>query len=628
MLQTIRTLAHSWVVKALMLFLIVSFSVWGIGDIFRGNALKKAVATVGGTDISVLDLNRLFERALSQARREIAPDLTAEQARQMGFLDQALENEITRRLVDMDLRDRNIDVGPDVVLTMLAQEPNLRNEDGSFNVGLFQRILEQQRMSEEAFIEQMRRDTARQLLVGTLGSASFAPEIAVETLYKARAQKRVLDVVTIKASAQGGIPTPTKADLEAFYEAHQKLFEAPEYRGLTLGRLSVDTFLKDIVIPETTLKDAYEQRKESLRIPERRDIVQVVLQNEQQAQTLAEKAKKAGQLAGAAKAFDKTPVPLDKLERKNLMTSLSDAVFSLSEGEIGGPVKTQLGWHVMQLKKVWPSTIPSFTHAKKELEETLRRDQAIEAATRAVNRLDDLLAAGNSLDDIADDLRLRLIKIPEVDAKGQLEGGRTPSEFPYKERALVLAFSQETGETSPVEDDREGRYYVVRTDSVIPAGVRPFDEVSKDVALAWRKEKQGEKARALAQKILAGLEKGESLSTFARMPGVMTRQSAPLSLLGDTDKRLSTRVLEQAFRLKKGEAFLIDEGDTEVAIRVAKIEPGQEPSRDARRQAMVSQEFRKKESTEILDQYVRFLRTRYPVSVNRERLDFMRQNEE
>ena len=68
MLQSMRHLAHSWVVKGLMLFLIISFSVWGIGDIFRGNPLQKTVAKVGNTDISVKELNHYFERSLAHAR--------------------------------------------------------------------------------------------------------------------------------------------------------------------------------------------------------------------------------------------------------------------------------------------------------------------------------------------------------------------------------------------------------------------------------------------------------------------------------------------------------------------------------------------------------------------------------
>src|SRR5439155_13289828 len=47
MLQAIRSKAGSLVVKLLFAFLIISFGVWGIGDIFRQRGVETTVATVG-----------------------------------------------------------------------------------------------------------------------------------------------------------------------------------------------------------------------------------------------------------------------------------------------------------------------------------------------------------------------------------------------------------------------------------------------------------------------------------------------------------------------------------------------------------------------------------------------------
>jgi peptidyl-prolyl cis-trans isomerase D len=627
MLQSMRQLAHSWVVKSLMLFLIVSFSIWGIGDIFRGNSLQKTVAKIGDTEISVSELNRLFEKALAEARQKYDPNLTSQQARQMGLLDQALQREISRQLIDMDIKRQGINVGPDVILKMLSEESQFRSPDGSFNKQLFRQILDRERLSESAFIAQGQRDLERQILVEALEGATFAPQTEVDALFKGRAQKRILDVVTVDEAKLGGIPAPEDNALRAFYNGNQQMFSAPEYRGMTIATLSTEALAKEIPITDDQVKKEYEAKLDQLSTPERRDIVQVVLQDEEKAKQLAKEARASGDLPAAAKALKETAVPLDRMEKDNLMPNLSKAVFALREGGIGDPVKTQLGWHVVQLKKIEPAGKPNFDKLKDKLREDMRRDQSIEAATRIVNSLDDQLAAGHSLDDIADGLRLRLIKIPAVDSNGMQPNGKEPSEFPNKEEVLKFAFAQSAGETSPVEDDKSGAYYVVRTDDITPSGVRPFGEVKDKVAAAWKVYQQQVKAHAEADKIIKGLRDGAAASSFNKDDGVNSRESSPLSLLGDTDKQLPPSLVARAFRLKKGETASEENDNKQIIVRLASVVDIDASKPDARKDA-ISAEIKKAEGNELIEQYVQHLHTIFSVKANADLLDQLRQKEE
>ena len=627
MLQSMRQIAHSWVVKGLMLFLIVSFSIWGIGDVFRGNSLRKTVAKVGNSDISVQQLNRLFEETLAQARQKVAPNLTAQQARQMGLLEKALEGEIKRQLIDMEIQRQGINVSPESVLKVLADEPQFRTKDGQFNKPLFRQLLEQQRLSEKAFIARGQQDMSRRLLLGSLGGSHSVPQTVVDALYKARAQKRVLDVVTVDADKLGGIPSPDDKALHEFYDHNGVLFTAPEYRGITVASLSTETLAKDISISDEQVKKEYDAKLDDLALPERRDVVQVVLQDEAKAAKLAKQAHGAADLASAASAEKETAIPLDKLEEKNLMPELSKVVFALREGEISAPVKTQLGWHVVQLKKILPAGTPSFDKIKDKLREDMRRDQSVEAATRFVNQLDDQLAAGHSLDDIADGLKLRLVKIAAVDSTGLSPEGKAPAEFPNKEEVLKDAFAQNAGETSPVQDDKAGHYYVVRTEEITPAGARPFDGIKPAVATAWKTHERSLKAQAEAEKIAKALHEGKAAAAFNGDEGVSSRTSSPLSLLGDTDHALPPALAAQAFKLKKGETATAVDGDKQVVIRLASITGSDTAKADPRKNLIVA-EIKKAEGGELLDQYLLYLRTVFPVKTYTDALDHMRQKEE
>jgi peptidyl-prolyl cis-trans isomerase D len=100
----------------------------------------------------------------------------------------------------------------------------------------------------------------------------------------------------------------------------------------------------------------YDDKAEQLAHPEQRDILQVVLPDEEKAKQLVKQARASGDLAAAATAEKENAIPLNQLDDKSLMPELAKTVFALHPGEIGEPVKTQLGWHVVQLKKITPAS--------------------------------------------------------------------------------------------------------------------------------------------------------------------------------------------------------------------------------------------------------------------------------
>ena len=89
MLQIIRSKVTSIFVKILFLLLIVSFAIWGIGDIFFGSPAGKVAVEVGD---EVRYTTQEVASEFETARRRIGVPLTAAQAMQLGVLDQVIES--------------------------------------------------------------------------------------------------------------------------------------------------------------------------------------------------------------------------------------------------------------------------------------------------------------------------------------------------------------------------------------------------------------------------------------------------------------------------------------------------------------------------------------------------------
>jgi peptidyl-prolyl cis-trans isomerase D len=314
------------------------------------------------------------------------------------------------------------------------------------------------------------------------------------------------------------------------------------------------------------------------------------------------------------------------MEEKNLLPELSKAVFALPQGQIGDPVKTQLGWHVIQVKKIIAAGIPDFASVKDKLRSDMQRDQAVEAATKIVNQLDDELAAGHSLDDIAEGLKLRLIKIPAIDSTGLTPAGKEPAELPDRSVLLKDVFAQNSGESSPIEDDKAGNYYVVRTDDIAPSAVKPFDQIKDMVTVAWKSREQRAKAQAEADKIAQGLRNGKPLESFTSEEGVTVRTSTPLSQLGDSDPLLPPSILSQAFKLKKGETATAMGERNQVVVRLAEIIDADPAAKDPRKN-MIGGQARQSQNSELLDEYIAHLYDVFPVKIDTALVDRLRQQD-
>src|SRR6185369_9852307 len=73
MLRGLRNASSNWLGKAVMAavvgFLVISFAIWGIGDIFRGFG-RSTVAKIGRTEITVEQFRTLYNDRLQQYSRQ------------------------------------------------------------------------------------------------------------------------------------------------------------------------------------------------------------------------------------------------------------------------------------------------------------------------------------------------------------------------------------------------------------------------------------------------------------------------------------------------------------------------------------------------------------------------------
>lgn len=620
MLQFIRTFAGSWVVKILFVLLILSFGIWGIGDVFRA-ATPTSVAQVGKVDIERDALDQEFRRQIERLRPMLGGNLTAEQARQMGLLDQALNTLVQRTLFDLAARDAGLSVGPEVVKMRIADEPAFRNAQGQFDPNQFRAVLRNNQLTEDGYVAMLRRETARELVGGVVGAGITAPKPLVEALYRYRGEKRVAEVVTLPNASIGDVGVPDDAEITRSYEDHQVRFTAPEYRALTVVSLTPDLLAKDVQITDEQLKTAYDERASEFGAPEKRTVQMALVSDEAKAKQIAEAAKTKG-LTDAAKEAGVDPITLDNIAR-NELPELGDAAFALAQGVPSEPVKTGLGWHVLAVTAIQPGSTKSFAEVKDQLAADLKKEKALDAVFSVANRVDDQIASGAPLEEVAQAQGLTLTKIAAVDSTGKAPDGKdaAPNLAPLK-TLLPVAFQLKQGAVSNLSEGDAGVFSAVRVDSVTPAAVRPLAQVRDQVIADWQAEKRAAAAAKKAEEIAARLKQGAEAAAqeVAIQAGASFAMTAPFARDARTVDGVPGDMVRKLFAAKPAEVIVGSTADAQVVARLKEIIPA-DPAKDgsavAALEGTVSQGF----ETDLMAQFGNALRARYPVEIHRQRID-------
>src|SRR5271170_3210022 len=151
MLQLIRSKATSFVVKILFGLLIVTFGIWGIGDIFRSAGPDTSVANVGGRAITAEQLSQQVQTQIDRMRSALGGSIDAQQAKELGVVDQALQGLISSNLVELEIDRLGLAVGDEAVRDSIVANPAFHNQAGLFDRNIYAQVLQSNNMTEPQF---------------------------------------------------------------------------------------------------------------------------------------------------------------------------------------------------------------------------------------------------------------------------------------------------------------------------------------------------------------------------------------------------------------------------------------------------------------------------------------------
>lgn len=554
MLNRIRKGSGGWLAKILLGMLILSFGVWGIGDIFRGGG-SSVVAEVGDVQISTADYARAYQLELRQQSQRFGRTIDAATARQIGLPQRALQQLLFDTLLSQAASNYGLAVSDDAVARVVRDNPAFQS-GGRFDRALLQQILRRNGVDEELYLQTVRQDIARDELVQSLLVGRAAPDGFVDPIYRYREETRIAEVFEINAESFRDVAVPDDAILRQYHEENAARYTAPEYREVTYLTLTAEQVMDQIEISEDELRDEYESRLDEFTRSEQREVEQLLYFDESSAITARARAvagEPLSRIAAATNPVNGTAVNMGALAVGDLPESLEQVVFALENGGLSEPIESDLGWHVFRVARVIPAGVTSLDEVRDALRQSLARTHAADELYDLSNRLEDDLASGSDLETAALRLAVPVHSLSGIDERGRDRSGTLVSELPQPRAFVNSVFAADVGlESSPQETD-DGGYYMIRVDSVEPPTLRPLVEIRQQVIADWQAEERQERAAQAAQDAVEAAKGGRTMAALARQHNAAVRTTEPLPRTGATDPAASVHLVASLFNASVGD---------------------------------------------------------------------------
>lgn len=620
MLDAIRKRSGSWIVRILLLLLVLSFAVWGIGDVIRGPGANAPVIVAGDVEVSLAEYDDVFRREIERLQPAFGGRLDSAQAFLMGIGEGVASRIATGALLDQESHRLGLVMPDEVIRRQIQGTDAFHGIRGTFDADVFRQTLARAGLSEGRYVAMLKQDLGRERLTSGLVAALTPPDILVDLVFRYRGERRVAELLSVPLPADPAA-MPTDEEIEAYWRDHQDAFMRPEYRAISVLRLDVDSLAAEIRIDDDAVRQLYDERRAVFEQPEWRTVEQIVLQSE-------EAARRARQAVDQSRSFVDAAIEsgeagarvldLGRVRPDDLPPELREAAFALPEGGVSVPLPSPLGWHLIRVTAIEPGRQLSFEEVRADLAEGLARDQALDQLYRLSNQLQDEIAAGATLEEAAQSLGQTVLTVAAVDGGGRGPDGAPAAEGKLTRDILRAAFATAEKTDSGVVEGSDDSFFVVRVDEVTPRMPRPLAESRADVIAAINRDSRDAAARQHAEAIAEQLKAGTAASAIARTEGLTLTTSPPIpraAASGGPD--LPGELVAELFSIKPGETAIAADGEGYIVARLAEVlTPDPATEREARDalKARLSADL----AGDILALYGQALEKRYPVRINRE----------
>jgi peptidyl-prolyl cis-trans isomerase D len=489
MMKAMRKLTKQilWIVIAAFVGTIIF--AWGMEFSAKQQSRKGVIATVNGEDIELYVFQYYYDQALRRTEKEQG-DVDEETA--LRIRDEVYNNLVNEILFRQEAAKRGIEISDTELYEYMRRyppeelrgHPSFQTPEGEFDYQRYLQALSDPRVPWGQIEAMIRPNLRMSRLQQSVAGLVRVTDDDVRQFYADEHEKVKIRYVYVPSYEFQKTDIPVSdQEMQAYYQEHRDEFKVDPSANLAYVKFE----------KRPSPEDEEEINKRLLEIKDE------VLEGEDFAEVAVDYSE---DFASAENGGD-----LGWFGKGAMVPEFEQAAFALKPGEISDPVKTQFGWHLIQLEDKRGKGDEEEVKASHIL---LQISPSEETITQLREQADEFLdkVGQSSFSEAAEEQKLEVVET------GWFTQGGTIRNIGTNPQMDEFAFGNEPGEVSDVFETAKA-FYVLQVKERRPAGISPLEEVQQIVRQRIIKSKADSMALDKATEIFAQINAGKSLKKAA-----------------------------------------------------------------------------------------------------------------
>lgn len=544
----------------LLIMLVAGLGGFGITNYGGG---VTSIGSVGDRKISVDDYARALRGEVNSFSQQFGTPINMEQATALGLDRKALSTLVNDASLDNEAARIGLSVGDARVAAELSKIAAFQDLSGKFDRAAYDEALSRNGLTTTEFEDQLRSTLGRGLLQGAVGGGFAPPKPVVDTIYAYVAERRGFSLLRLTEADLAALPTaPSDEVLMTYHQENIAAFTKPEAKRITYAALLPEAVAPGMPVDDAKLDELYQSRIDEFVSPEKRIVEQLVYPDEAAA-TAAKARLDAGETFEtlvADRGLTLESIDLGDVSKADLGAA-GDGVFALTEPGVAGPLPSPIGPALYRMNAIIPAQNITLDDVRADLTKDLQIDDARREIANRVEELDDMVAAGATLEELAKEKGLALATIDYVQGAQNDEGVAGYAAF--RDAADTI----EPDTTTDIIVLEDGGLVSLRLDEIVAPSPIPFEEARADVLAAWTADATAKALTAKAIEIKAAVEGGTALDSFGKV------ETTPEIARDGTVDGAPGALMTALFEMAKDDVRVIDEADFVGVVRLTAITP-------------------------------------------------------
>ncbi|MBF0258824.1 MAG: SurA N-terminal domain-containing protein [Desulfamplus sp.] len=570
MLRFMRENTGSWIIKVILGLIVIVFIFLGMGSMQSNRA--NSVAMVNETPITMDEYNRSYQNMLEQIRQQFGNNLNDELIKMLQVKKQAMDRLIEERLIADEADRLDIQVSDKEIQDSLLEIEAFK-KNGIFDLQTYRRVLTANRLIPDTF-ETMQRQTLRRAKVADLILNSIkVSDFEAREWYIQNNSEVAVDYVKFDPASYP--ITPDDAQIKEYYEKNKGTYQSEPQLKVQYLVFSPDEYKEKAEVTTDDIASYFSSNPDEFTTPEQVEASHILIRVDEDAEEDAvEQARKESEeiykkiIAGEdfsqlAKTYSQDPSAknnggyLGKFARNKMVKPFEEKAFSMKPGQVSEPIRTQFGWHVIQVKSKTEESKKSLEEAAPQIKEKILMDESRNLAYNAAGKAFDAVIDGDSLEQVALLTGKKVLEVGPFTMKGPDES--TGSVFPNTSEFARAAFNLPLNEISDVTEVGNS-YYIIRPFEKKEPVVLSLDEAKEKLISGLKSELQAAQAKNRAEAFLTTVKNIDKFADAAKEQGLEVKSTPLFKKDGDiADLGREPEIASAAFKLSEKNRLVSEE---------------------------------------------------------------------